>query len=220
MQKLSAVPSEAADNHRSLPNPSSEPATPTSSPPRSGAVYSLGDFCSSPGRRGDPFPPAFHAHTAAPGGHRGTVGVGNWRPASPASPPLTRERGSVRTGVLPEHLRPQTRSPAPAAVQMPQRDSLTPPLRPGLRPRAPTRDPPTPRRPRRRPARGSALPGAAPPRSRKPEAAGECQSQGRCPAELPAPVQGLRGRVARPVFLGKPLLRHSFILLASGCSLK
>lgn len=195
MQKLSAVPSEAADNHRSLPNPSSVPATPTSSPPGSGAAYSPEDFCSIPGWRGDPFPPAFHAHTAAPGGHRGTVGLGNWRSASPASPPL---HPGARLGA---DGRPTRASPAPAEdarrrlrFSMPQRDCLTPPLRPGLRPRASTRDPPTPRRPRRRPAPGSALPGAAPPRSRKPETAGECQSQGRCPTELPAPVQGLRGR--------------------------
>lgn len=108
MQKLSAVPSEAADNHRSLPKPSSVPATPTSSPPGSGAAYSPEDFCSSPGWRGDPFPPAFHAHTAAPGGHRGTVGLGNWRPASPASPPL---HPGARLGT---DGRPTRASPAPA----------------------------------------------------------------------------------------------------------
>lgn len=211
MQKLLAVPSKNADNHRSL----LEPIVRASHPD---LLLLTGGSLEQP-RVARIRSPRRLACTEASVGTQGTVGLGAGPWLLPLLTRCTRERGSALTDVLPEHLLPQPRTPgagcgsdATALLSHP-----APPAPP--RPGASTRDPPTSRRPRRRPARGSALPGAA--RSRKPEAAGDCQTQGRCPAEPPASALGLPGRVVRQVFLGKPPLRHSFILLpASGCSLK
>lgn len=182
VQKLSAVPSEAADNHRSLLEPilgtsqlASHPDQP--SVRQRGCLLTGGDLeqpraARIRSRQPSTLTPRRPARTEASAGTQGTVGLGTGHRLLPLLPRCTRERGSARRAVLPEHLLLQPRTPGAAAVQMPECGRLTPPLRPLRGLGASTRDPPTPRRPRRRPARGSALPAASRPRSRKPEAVG------------------------------------------------
>lgn len=151
----------------------------------------------------DPFPPAFHARTAAPSAHRGfrgdapsasglDTGVSRFSPAAPRSR-APRAPASLRRR-LGSDARTRTSHPAPLDP------SLVPEPPPGTRPPHAARIGALPVAP---PTRVPRNPG---PGSRKPPG----QTQGRGPAGRTAPAEGLQHPVARRVFLGKPLLRHSF----------
>lgn len=202
----------------------SQAATRTSPQLGSGVAYSPEDLRSSPGRRGSVPASLPRSHRGAQcaawlprhAGHRRPRG---WTPASPAFHPphpgaeLRAHRRPARPSARAEDVRHGLRLRCQSSAVSP-------------RPSSPVRfsaPPPGTRPPHA--ARVSALPVAPPtrvlrdpdPGSRKPPG----QTQGRRPAKPTAPAEGLQDPVTRRVFLGKPLLRHSFILLkASGCSLK
>lgn len=199
----------------------SHAATRTSPQTRSGAAYSPEDLRSSPGREArirsrqpSTLTPRRPVCTEVASGR--DTGLSRFSPSAPRSAAL-RAHGSP------------TRPPAPAvdvrcsagccsdarqssAVPTPPLSSVPVPApAPGTRPPHAARVCTLPVAPPTR------VPSDPDPGSRKPPR----QTQGRRPAEQAAPSEGLQDPVARRVFLGKPLVRHSFILLkASGCSLK
>lgn len=190
----------------------SQAATRTSPQSGSGAAYSPEDLQSSPGQRGS-------VPASLPRSHRGaqrvprlpwgrTVGVGTGhRLLSRCNPERSSARAGTQPGLLPQpwtcgavcssDARAGPSHPAPLAQSASRR------LHPGHAHRTPPASAPCPwLRP----------PGCC--KTQMPEA-------GSRPGELAVPAEDRQDSVARRVFLGKPLLRHSFILLkASGCSLK
>lgn len=214
MQKLYAVPSEAAGNHRSLQNdPSAELRRQPPGLARSPAAEPLTHRRISGAAPGgaDPFPPAFHAHTAAPSAYQGFRGDAPSASGLDTGFSHAATRSSARAGTQPGLLpqpwtcgavgssdaRAGPSHPAPLAQSASWR------LHPGHAHPTPPASAPCPwLRP----------PGCC--KTQMPEA-------GSRPGELAVPAEDRQDLVARRVFLGKPLLRHSFILRkASGCSLK